>query len=406
MNKDNIRFTKSMRKTHTIYMPDMLHYHNELLSAAFSIGGYKLAVVPEYKEFPAEMLSLVNSSYCTCAMDIIGNLMAHLKSPDTDVSRIAILEPQAGGACRAGNYYDLIIQCLKRSGYKIPVLSLNFSGAESHPGFKIRPMMLFGAVAAVCYGDLLMALFQQIRPYEKEEGATKKVYDKWIKALSQDISSCRNLFFREKKYREIISDFLKIPRFSREERPLKRVGICGEIYIKCSPIGNRHLEDFLHKNGMESRMEGFLNYCVYVVYTEMKSAELKGASRALLKGYELVMDYLIRIQAQVRRALLQNGFLSDGIFNDMRQKATPILSEYYNIGDGWLVLAEAMDMIEQGYDKILIVHPFGCLVSHVAERGALKKLRQLYPMANINTIEYDYEQSQTLRESRIILATS
>ena len=62
----------------------------------------------------------------------------------------------------------------------------------------------------------------------------------------------------------------------------------------------------------------------------------------------------------------------------MRRKATPILSEYYNIGDGWLVMAEAMDMIEQGYDKILIVHPFGCLVSHVAERGVLKKLRQLY----------------------------
>ena len=69
-------------------------------------------------------------------------------------------------------------------------------------------------------------------------------------------------------------------------------------------------------------------------------------------------------------------------------------------------MAEAMDMIEQGYDKILIVHPFGCLVSHVAERGVLKKLRQLYPGANINTIEYDYEQSKALRESRIMLATS
>ena len=104
--------------------------------------------------------------------------------------------------------------------------------------------------------------------------------------------------------------------------------------------------------------------------------------------------------------LLQNGFLADGLFDTMRKKATPILSEYYNIGDGWLVMAEAMDMIEQGYDKILIVHPFGCLVSHVAERGVLKKLRQLYPGANINTIEYDYEQSQALRESRIMLATS
>ncbi len=47
MNKDNTLFTKSMRKTHTIYMPDMLHYHNEFLSAAFSLGGYRLDVVLE-----------------------------------------------------------------------------------------------------------------------------------------------------------------------------------------------------------------------------------------------------------------------------------------------------------------------------------------------------------------------
>ena len=176
--------------------------------------------------------------------------------------------------------------------------------------------------------------------------------------------------------------------------------------MKCSPIGNRHLEDFLYENGMEYRMEGFLNYCTYVVYTEMKSAELSGVSKAVLKVYSFVMNYMIKVHAQIRKVLLRNGFVADGRFEDMQKKAAPILSEYYNIGDGWLVMAEAMDMIEQGYDRILIVHPFGCLVSHVAERGVLKKLRQLYPDANINTIEYDYDQSNTLRESRILLATS
>ena len=123
---------------------------------------------------------------------------------------------------------------------------------------------------------------------------------------------------------------------------------------------------------------------------------------------ELILQGLFSktMEEQIRKALIEGGFQPDGRFEEMRKKATPILSEYYNIGDGWLVMAEAMDMIEQGYDKILIVHPFGCLVSHVAERGVLKKLRKLYPGANINTIEYDYDQSEALRESRILLATS
>lgn len=406
MNKDNTVFTKEMKKTHTIYMPDMLHYHNELLSAAFRLGGYNLAIVPECQEIPMNLLGLVNSGYCTCAMDIIGNLMAFIVDPKTDTSNIAILEPQAGGACRAGNYYDLIIQCIKKSGYHIPVLSLNFRGAESHPGFKINPKMLLGAVAAVCYGDILMTLYQQISPYEKNPGDTKAVYDKWISKLSNDISKGKNLLFREKIYRNLVEDFKEIPGYSREEKRLPRVGVAGEIYIKYSPIGNRHLEKFLADNKMEYRYEGFLNYCIYVVYTEMKSAELNLASGAELKIYQKLISYMTKMQGKISKILVDNGFLADGSFSSMQEKAGKLLNEYYNIGDGWLVLAEVMEMLEQGYDKILIVHPFGCLVSHVAERGVLKKLRQMYPGANINTIEYDYDQSKALRESRIMLATS
>lgn len=66
--------------------------------------------------------------------------------------------------------------------------------------------------------------------------------------------------------------------------------------------------------------------------------------------------------------------------------------------------AEIMDMIEQGYDKILIVHPFGCLVSHVGGRGVIKAIKDKYLNAKVSSIEYDYDQSKALRESRIMLA--
>ena len=153
-------------------------------------------------------------------------------------------------------------------------------------------------------------------------------------------------------------------------------------------------------------MEGFLNYCIYVVFTELKTAELNVASKAELKLYKILIGRMISMQNRIKKLLEKEGFIADGSFYELKKKANELLSEYYNIGDGWLVLAEVIDMLQKGYDKILIVHPFGCLVSHVAERGILKKLRQMYPKANINTIEYDYEQSETLRESRILLALS
>lgn len=398
----NAEFTTKMRKTHTIYMPQMLHYHNELLCAAFAYGGYRLAVVPEQEKFCKETLSMIGKDYCTCAIGIIGNLLTFVKENDALRDKIAFLEPQAGGACRAGNYYNLIIECLRKCGYEqIPVLSLNYHGLEKHRGFQINLRMLQGAVAAVCYGDLLMTLTQQIRPYEVNVGETEALRQKWIATLKEEIAQGRKLTGRKTIYREIVETFRNIQTTSGKKT---RVGIVGEIYIKFSPVGNCHLEEFLSQNDCEYRQGGFINYCIYVVYSEMKCMELQHKSKGELWMYQKVIDYLCGVQKQINELLQSEGFLHDANFYDLLELKGAVMSDYYNIGDGWLMTAEIMDLIKQGYDKILIVHPFGCLVSHVGGRGIIKKVKELYPKVKISSVEYDYDQSKTLRESRILMA--
>lgn len=400
---DNAEFTKSMRKTHTIYMPDMLHYHNALLKAAFAYGGYRLEIVPEYPTLASHTFSTINKDYCTCATYIVGNLLTMIEELGDDADKIAFLEPQTGGACRAGNYYNLIIDCLKKTGNEqIPVLSLNVHGLEKHSGFKINVKMLFGAIAAVCYSDLLMTLVQQIRPYELNPGETAALHSKWLNKLSLDISKGKSLFQREKVYLDIIKEFKNIEVDKTRNR--KKVGIVGEIYIKFSPIGNEHLEDFLIDHNCEYRLGGFINYCIYMVFTDMKSMELSDKNKLQIKKYQKIIDFLCRMQEKINKSLEAYEFLHDGNFHQLHSYAKDILNEHYNIGDGWLIAGEIIDLIEQGYDRILIVHPFGCLVSHVAERGILKKLHQLYPKVGIHSVEFDYEQSKTLRESRILMA--
>lgn len=397
-------FTKSMKKTHTIYMPQMVHYHNELLCAAFGYGGYKLEIVPEYHEYCRETFSTINKDYCFCATGIVGNLLTFLKNNEDSLDHIAFLEPQAGGACRAGNYYNLIIECLRKSGYgQVPVLSLNYHGEEKQSGFTINAKMLFAALAAVCYGDLLMVLTQQIKPYEVNKGEAEALRHKWIERLHDDILAGRHILSRKKIYEEIIADYKKI---EITERKLTKVGIVGEIYIKYSPVGNFHLEEFLEKHGCDYRQGGFLNYCIYVVYSEMKLKELTGSSAPVLKAYQTVVDIFCKAQSQITDMLVANNYKHDRNFKELEAVKGNILSDYYNIGDGWLMTSEIIDLIEQGYDKIMIVHPFGCLVSHVGGRGVIKAIKERYPYAKISSVEYDYDQSNTLRESRIMLAIS
>lgn len=405
MTEKAASFTRAMRKTHTIYMPDMLHYHNDLIKAAFRFAGYKLDVVPEYRELTQSVYKTVNPDYCTCAIGIVGNLLTMAEDPRFAGKPIAFLEPQMGGACRAGNYYELIISSLRRCGHgEIPVLSLNLKGQEKQPGFRINGRMLFSSLATICLSDLLMSLLLQLRPYEKHPGETEALYRKWITRLSRELRQGRHLFFRRPLYRQIAADFAAVELDETKRGTLKKVGIVGEIYIKFSPIGNRHLEKLLQDNNCEYRLGGFFNYCMFVLYTDMVSARLNGKSKALFAGYQATIRVLDRLQMHMHRVMDEYGFNHDASFHELKGNAKNIISEDYVIGDGWLIAGETVDHIRKGYDRVLAVHPFGCLVSHVGTRGTLGRIRELYPGASVHSIEYDYDQSEAMRESRILLA--
>lgn len=99
-------------------------------------------------------------------------------------------------------------------------------------------------------------------------------------------------------------------------------------------------------------------------------------------------------------------FQAGALFDEIKEMASQIIDNNCNVGDGWLIASEVIDLVSQGYDHILILHPFGCLVSHVCIRGILKKLHTAFPEVNIQSVEYDYDSSRTLRESRILLGLS
>ena len=62
-----------------------------------------------------------------------------------DTHKTAVIMTQTGGGCRASNYIGFIRRALKKVGMEyVPVISLNLSGLESNPGFKITPGWLCG----------------------------------------------------------------------------------------------------------------------------------------------------------------------------------------------------------------------------------------------------------------------
>ena len=80
-----------------------------------------------------------------------------------------------------------------------------------------------------------------------------------------------------------------------------------------------------------------------------------------------------------------------------------ILDHGTKMGEGWLLPAEMMELIDNGFSNIICVQPFGCLPNHIAGKGMIRKIRELHPIANIVPIDYDPGATKVNQENRIKL---
>ena len=62
-----------------------------------------------------------------------------------------------------------------------------------------------------------------------------------------------------------------------------------------------------------------------------------------------------------------------------------------------------VELIKEGIDNIVCVQPFACLPNHIVGKAVIKKIRSLYPDANIVAIDYDPGASHTNQVNRIKL---
>ena len=173
-NAHRVEFTREMKKDYTILTPNMAPIHFELIKNVLESDGYHIELLRTTgREIVDEGLKYVHNDTCYPALLSIGQLMHALHSGKYDLHKVALIMTQTGGGCRASNYIHLLRKALKKDGLDfIPVISVNLSGLESNPGFKITLPLLRKAIAALTYGDLLMLLKNQVKPYEIKEGAS------------------------------------------------------------------------------------------------------------------------------------------------------------------------------------------------------------------------------------------
>lgn len=401
---DRVEFTKDMMD-YTILAPNMLDVHFSLFLNIFAQYGYKVELLKnDGRAVVDEGLKYVHNDTCYPALLVIGQLIDALNSGKYNPDKTALLITQSGGGCRASNYIHLLRKALKKAGYpQVPVISLNLSGLEKNSGFKIRLSMALKMLFAVIYADLMTLLKNQVEPYEKNKGQSAELVQKWVDDISAQFKKGRGYSFRDikKTLPEITRTFAEIP--VNDIKKIK-VGVVGEIYVKYSPLANNHLEEFLASQDCEVMVPGLLGFLNFKVDNRLEDIKLYGGNPFKKIAMQFAMWYLSKVEKNLNDAAAAHGnFVVPESYAHIKEKCTKIIGPGCKMGEGWLLTAEMMELIESGYGNIVCAQPFGCLPNHIVGKGMIRKLKEMYPQSNIVPIDYDPGATRVNQENRIKL---
>ena len=312
-------------------------------------------------------------------------------------------QTQTGGGCRASNYIKLLRKALVKAGYgNIPVASLNFSGLEKGSGLPLTVPLLRKVIASIFYGDMLVALRSQTHAYENHRGDADAMTEKWISTIQGWIRDDKNYSAHDMKRRfyDIAADYATIP-ITRV--PKVKVGVVGEIYVKYSPLGNNDLEKFLESQDCEVNLPGLMGFVQYCAFNMGEDHILYGGKLAVKVGIDQFLNWLDSIERAMLKAESDAGFYAPGPFKELVEKPKGIISLGAKMGEGWLLTAEMIELVQGGYGNIVCAQPFGCLPNHIVGKGMVNKIRAMYPSANITPIDYDPSATKVNQENRIKL---
>lgn len=398
-------FTKEMKEGYTILAPQMSPMHFQFFEAALSACGYNLKILEEVPAGAIDTgLRFVNNDACYPAIIVIGQILDAIQSGEYDTSKIAVMISQTGGGCRATNYISYLRKALHDAGYPdIPVISLNALGMEKNAGFKLSLPLLHRLIMCAVYGDTLMKVLFQTRPYEKIPGSANALYHTWVKRCNDAITEGSFKLFKKNIY-SIVSDFDELELLDIQK---PRVGLVGEILVKFHPTANNDLVNIIESEGCEAVMPGIMDFLLYCAYDyDFKHEYLSKSKLSAIAG-NLAVRGLELYRKDLRKALNQSKrFTAPHTIEELAFGAAPILSRGNQTGEGWFLTAEMVSLIEEGVNNIICMQPFACLPNHITGKGVMKALKENYPQANLTAIDYDPGASEVNQLNRIKLMLS
>ena len=398
------KFTKEDAATKTVLVPNTSHAFSQLMAAAFANQGLNTVSLPIGRERAIYLgKRYVHNDICFPAQIVIGEALAALESGKYDPDKVAIATGKYIGDCRLTHYAALLRKALDDAGYpQVPIITNDAEDAHNvHPGFKMNLKTAMQIAFGLPMIDALEELLRKIRPYELEPGSADAAFDKSIDAVIGGLRQ-GGIGGMKKGFKKAIASMLSV-KYDRS-KPRPTVLIVGEYLLNFHPGANHDMELYLENNGLEiieARMTDVIRKTYF--YQRSQQREYKVHRPLPTKLNNSISDAFFRLahDATDKIAKAHPLYTPPCRMPELVQASDPIIHHTFDAGEGVLIPAEILHHAKRGCRAFVILQPFGCLPNHVVGRGISKRLKELYPDAQILPLDFDPDVSFANIENRL-----
>ena len=398
------KFTKADRQDKVVLIPNTSHAFCRLMSVAFESQGLRTVPLEIGREEAIRLgKQYVHNDICFPAQIVIGEALAALRSGKYDPDKVAVGTGKYIGDCRLTHYEALLRKALDDAGYpQAPIITnddVDFHNV--HPGFKMNVSSALKVAFTLPMIDALEELLRKIRPYETEPGAADRAFDEALDLLMEGLRG-RSLRSLKRGFTQAIDVMKKVPYDRTHRKP--QVLIVGEYLLNFHPGANHDVELYLEHNGLEvieARMTDVIRKTYF--YQHAQEKEYRVTRPLKEKAWHAVADNVFDVAHNVCDSIACAHPLYEPPCRmpDLVRASDPIIHHTFDAGEGVLIPGEILHHAAHGCTSFLILQPFGCLPNHVVGRGIAKRLKELYPQANILPLDYDPDVSFANIENRL-----
>ncbi|MFV1961877.1 MAG: acyl-CoA dehydratase activase-related protein [Acidimicrobiia bacterium] len=390
----------------TILSPRFSFFNRSVLTRPLVDLGYNVEMLPPPdRSSVTEGLKYANNEICYPAIILIGDLIKALQSGDYRREDVAVALTQTGGQCRASCYLSMLRRAMISAGFEdIPIVSVSAAqrGLHEQPGFRLNSAKyIYLAALGGIYADALSTLYYATATRAVDRAEPRRLADEYLCLLDSGELPLQKSAILD-ALRRAVAEFNDIETTTGTH---PRVAILGEIYAKYNGFANNELVDWLIERDVEVVVPGLVEFFLSWVINADAAVQADVHRRSLLS---LMKSPVLRHANSVLDEVdaVMSGFTRHRRtyrVQDAADNAQEVLSLTHRYGEAWLIAGEIGALVSEGVHNFICLQPFGCIANHVVAKGVERRIKELYPQANILFLDTDPGVSEVNSHNRLSL---